>query len=33
MLSKPYSREELGAKLRRVLDIPPDGSAASAAGS
>lgn len=33
LLSKPYSREELGAKLRRVLDARADGSAASAAGS
>jgi signal transduction histidine kinase/ActR/RegA family two-component response regulator len=33
LLSKPYSRDELGAKLRRVLDARPDGSAASVAGS
>jgi signal transduction histidine kinase/ActR/RegA family two-component response regulator len=33
LLSKPYSREQLGAKLRSVLDAKPGGSTASAAGS
>jgi signal transduction histidine kinase/ActR/RegA family two-component response regulator len=28
LLSKPYSREQLGAKLRRVLDVAPPASAA-----
>jgi len=33
LLSKPYSREQLAAKLRRVLDGVPRGRLASAAGS
>jgi two-component SAPR family response regulator len=33
LLSKPYTREELGAKLRRVLDAKPDAPPATAAGA
>ena len=33
LLSKPYAREELGAKLRRVLDGKPDGPVVTAAES
>jgi hypothetical protein len=32
LLSKPYSRDQLGAKLRRVLDGRPEGPSVSAAG-
>ncbi len=33
LLSKPYTREELGARLRRVLDGKPEAPPASAAGA
>jgi YesN/AraC family two-component response regulator len=33
LLSKPYTREELGAKLRRVLDARPGAPPATAAGA